>query len=283
MQPPFVSNPTYILAPNWTFVPGGPIDLGNIVADPFRPHMVLTRPDPEASPSIQRHVDENWQLHLASGSDVTVGLWVKFVDLVGVKLGLAHRRRLSTAYNMTALETVYYTDMPTMAQVKERVRDPDVKELMRPDNPFSKPVFMITGIKIARGFSLSAGGSSADGGTLGAEGPAGSPATVGGNVGVAFSKGHNFGFDSKGDIVFAYQLMVIKPKGWKNKTFKLAEYHSSAAFLGDDEDEEDPEPEVELDLPEVQDFKTVNSSITDTTVADGQTECICIAFGQDAD
>jgi hypothetical protein len=43
-----VANPTYLLAPNWTFRPGGSIALGNIIANPLKPHIVLTKPDPDA-------------------------------------------------------------------------------------------------------------------------------------------------------------------------------------------------------------------------------------------
>ena len=57
------------------------------------------------------------------------------------------------------------------------------------------------------------------------------------------------GFESGNDIIFAYQLLRIKPKGWgKNQTLDIDEFHDKAAFLGDDEgNEEEEQVQVEKD------------------------------------
>ncbi|EFW99985.1 hypothetical protein CMQ_303 [Grosmannia clavigera kw1407] len=280
-MPPPVRNPTYMLAPNWTFLPGGPIGLGNIIADPFYPHIVLTRPaiDPESSPSVQRALERDCQLQSGSKLGVSVGLWARFLDSVGLNLRTKHENQRSTTYKMSSLETLYYTDMPTLAEVQERIEDPVVHELMRLNNPFSKPVYMVTGLKIAKGFSLSDSGSSTNGGSVGSDIPiAGGPATVGAEAAVEVEKEHSYKSEAGSDIVFAYQLMTIAPKGWKKKTFRLAEHHSSAVFLGDDDDEEEPAIEVELDYPKVADLKEFGTDFSHMTVMDGVGECICIAY-----
>jgi len=273
MVAPLVQNPTYLLAPNWTFPPGGPIDLGNIIADPFRPHLVLTRPASDGpQPSIQKVRETDWQLQVDSGLNLTVGLWAKFVDNVGAKIRLQYKHRLGSDYSMVALETVYYTDMPTLAQVQERVKDPDIHELLRLDNLFSRPVYMVTGLKIARGFRLSSKSSSSDGGV----------GEAGGEIDVAVAKAHEHRFKSETDIIFAYQLMRIAAKGWKEKTLKLTEYHPSAAFLGDNEEQEQV-LEVESEFPQVSDLKELGTVFSDMTVTDGTTEYVCIAFEEEDD
>ena len=54
-------------------------------------------------------------------------------------------------------------------------------------------------------------------------------------------------FEAEGDIIFAYQLVKIKPKGWsKEKTPRMNEHEHRQAFLGDEErKEEDVESEIE--------------------------------------
>jgi len=40
-----VRYPTYLLAPNWAFRPGGRIAIGNIIVDPLLPHHAILKPD----------------------------------------------------------------------------------------------------------------------------------------------------------------------------------------------------------------------------------------------
>jgi hypothetical protein len=190
---PLVQNPTCILAPNWTFVRGGSIELGNVIADPFRPHLVLARVDPNGpQPDIQTAREKDWQLQNRSGLSLTVGLWAKFTDSVGFKTRLKYQHRLGTAYSMTGLETIYYTD--TLAQVQERVKDPVVRELLRLDNPYSKPVYMVTGLKIATGFRPSINGSLDDSEGREADAPASGlvPLTARGKIALNVTKKHKY-------------------------------------------------------------------------------------------
>ncbi|RYO92387.1 hypothetical protein DL766_000357 [Monosporascus sp. MC13-8B] len=279
MPPKLVENPTYILAPNWTFVPGGPIALGNVIADPSRPHIVLKKPpkNPATQPSVQQVSEKNWRLHLSSQLNLSASLWAQFVELVGLKLGASHGRHARASYSMRELETVYYVEMPDSAFVKELIKDPAVHELMRLDNPFSRPVYMVTGLKISRGFVLSVDKSGDNSGGLGASGPAG-PATAGGGVDISVKSEKGLGFESGNDIIFAYQLVRIAPKGWKEKTFKLREYAPSAAFLSDGDDKDEQEMEVESDFLEMQDLEDPGMGFSSTKVLNGSMEYSCIAF-----
>ncbi|KAI8955495.1 hypothetical protein F4801DRAFT_529590 [Xylaria longipes] len=298
MHPLPVNNPTYLLAPNWTFIPGGPIDLGNIVADPFRPHLVLSRPPSESDedkkeaarlPSTQRHTEGNWRLALGSSRNLTVGLWAKFVDVVGVRLGAERSRLLDTSYAMDSLETVYFTDLPSPDYICQRVAaHPGLREIMRLDNAYSRPVYMVTGLKIARGFSLSVGSSSATSASAEVGGGDGEVA-AGGQFAASREKRGQLDFSSTSDIVFAYQLMRIAPKGWKQKRFKISEFHSAAAFLSDDNDDHGPEQEqfeAEWDFPDVPELKDLDTEFSEMKIVGGDTEnteWTCISFEDDED
>lgn len=295
-----INNPTYMLAPNWIYHPGESIALGNIIADPSLPHLAISRPpskndlDKEGAaslPKIQKHTDTDWRLAAGSRRNLSAGLWATFLDIFGVRLR-AERGRISDAdYTMNSLQTVYFTDLPSQAYVRQCIAaEPELRELMRLDNLFGRPVYMITGLKIARGFSLSANSSSATGGSAKAGAGTGD-AAAGGEFAASRETAGQLNFSSASDIVFAYQLMKIKPKGWKQKRLERSEYHSSAAFLGDRDGEdgedgsEQEQFEAEWDFPDVEDLKILDTEFSEKQIVDDEENIVrtCITFEGDED
>jgi hypothetical protein len=276
-----VQNPTYMLAPNWTFRPNGPIALGNIVVDPFKPHRVLTKPDSsKPSPLTETTTDENWRLHLGKDRTVNLSLWVRFLQNIGFNVGTDHDKSTSADYIMESLETTYYTEEPSIEEVNERVMDPKVRKLMRVDNLLSKPVYMITGLKIAKGFKLTSERSSRHAAHAEASAPLASQATVGVQAGGSMENSRSDGFQSINDIVFAYQLLKIIPKGFKEKVFEIKEFQSKATFLGDEDTAEDAAVEVESSFAIASDLVEVGKGkvVTESKLNDGEVECVCISF-----
>lgn len=230
-----VANPTYLLAPNWTFRPDGPIALGNIIANPLKPHIVLTRPDPTAAkPEVTTAYEKNVKLVDERGRSLSLSLWANFLETVQLKIGAEQARKLRTEYTIETLETTYFRDGVTPELVMERAKDPIVRALMKPDTILSKPVYMVTGIKIAKGFHLSSEGASKSGGELGATLPTGSFGSAGGEGKIGSDKGTAYDFSSD-EVVFAYQLLKMAPKGWGEKRLVYGtEYQSTGVFLSDD-------------------------------------------------
>ncbi|KAF3910595.1 hypothetical protein ABW21_db0203338 [Orbilia brochopaga] len=275
---------TYILVPNWTFVPGGPISLGNIIADPFRPHLVLSKAPP-SSPHVQRVPQKDWQFGRSSSNSVSTSLWASFAELVSLRLGGSTTRVRDENYSMRELETAYYSDWLDMStHIKERVnKDPVVREVMRFDNPFSKPVWMVTGIKIARGFRLSSGRERANGVDIEASAPVVvAPVSVGAGVGVEVKRKKDLKFESETDIVFAYQLLKIAPKGWKGKKLEMKEHFAGAAFLSDAGPKEQ-EVEVEEDLAEVDDLDDFGRDFAQYAKTGDEGEYVCVVAEADSD
>jgi hypothetical protein len=241
-----VANPTYLLAPNWTFRPGGPIALGNIIANPFKPHIVLTKPDPDTpQPKTTTVTETDWRLVDGGGLTLSLGLWANFLESIQVKLGIDRRTNLKSEYSAETLETTYFEDGITTDHVRDRAKDPIITTLMTPGSIMSKPVYMVTGIKVAKGFRLSAEAASACGAELSATVPTGGPASVGagGKFGVDKSQSYGFAADN---VVFAYQLLKMAPKGWgKNKAVYGKEYQSTGSLLGD---EGGDDGDVDLDV-----------------------------------
>jgi hypothetical protein len=125
---------------------------------------------------------------------------------------------------------------------------------MKPDSILSKPVFMITGVKIAKGFHLSSEGAAKFGGQLGVTATTGGLPSAGGEGKFGVDKAQTYAF-STDNVVFAYQLLKLAPKGWGEKRAVYGtEYQSTAAFLGDDGgDDGDVQLEVEFSY-----FKTAD-------------------------
>jgi hypothetical protein len=86
-----VTNPTYLFAPNWNFPLDGPIALGNIVGDPFRPHRSLSKPAADGpAPDIITSVESDWRLELERIRSVNLSLWTEIFDVANLDVG-SHR------------------------------------------------------------------------------------------------------------------------------------------------------------------------------------------------
>ncbi|KAM6527501.1 hypothetical protein FSOLCH5_003567 [Fusarium solani] len=244
-----VQNPTYFLAPNWNFPPGGRIAIGNIIRNPLKPHLFLTKADTNKPQSTTSSLEKNWRLSLETATTKSLTLWGVFLEKIRLSTTAQQERIKNGKFTMASLETIYLSDDLSPKEIKARCNDPLVRDYMCLDSILCSPVYMVTGIKVAKGFKLEGEKSTSTsletegGGEVSQEASAGLRATASKKERIADE------FDSDGDIVFAYQLMKITPKGWgKEKTLKTSEYQHRQAFLSD---EEKTEEEVEAEIREV--------------------------------
>ncbi len=241
-----VRNPTYLLAPNWTFQPGGPIALGNIISDPFRPHRWLSKLGPDEDvPKTECSNEANWHMETENVRSDNISLWTKIFNLAQVDTGARRCKANNVAFDMSHLETVYFVDEPTVDDMAIRARHPRVSAVLNSGSPFRRgTIYMVTGLKIAHDFRLTQTSSIDRGGHAGAEQevmPAmGLGVSVGGEVQVGGEARHERGFEATNDIIFAYQLLRIRVKGkMGNEVFEVEEFQDKAAFLNDDDDIEE--------------------------------------------
>lgn len=109
-------------------------------------------------------------------------------------------------------------------------------------------MYLITGLKIARGFTLTYNSGKESRAEIGFKGNVAPVVTLGTQAKWAGQNDSFTNFESENDIVFAYQLLRIKPKGrGKNRTIHIDEFHHRAAFLSDNV-ESDEEDSVEVDI-----------------------------------
>ncbi|KAH7153362.1 hypothetical protein EDB81DRAFT_791250 [Dactylonectria macrodidyma] len=226
--------PTYLLSPNWTFRPGGKIAIGNVIVDPLQPHRAIIKPDPQNPMPIETATERNWQLSIKNNRKLDLSLWATFAENIGVKFGTTQAHIKDEQYRMASLDTESLQDDPSDEYIKALCNGPKVKEYMRLDSLLCKPIYIVTGLKIAKGFSLTATNDQSVNFTVkaGLEHVTGSALAAG--TGSQLSSHVSAHFESDNDIIFAYQLMVIKPKGWtKDKKFVATDFLKHALLTNE--------------------------------------------------
>lgn len=242
-----VQDPSYLLAPNWTFRPNGSIALGNIIANPFRPQHVLFKPI-RALSAIETATENNWSLATEKIRSTNVGIWASCLDQLNVNLGAKHHKAEKVKFTMKSLDTVYFRDDPSIENIRELANEPRVRSILNADSLFHGPVYMVTGLKIAKGFKLTHSDSSERAFSTNVLATTAPDVSIGPKAEVESKMGVSDGFEAANDIIFAYQLLRIKPKGWgKNTTFKTDGFRHRAAFLSDSDEDDEEDIDVEID------------------------------------
>ncbi|RSL42017.1 hypothetical protein CEP53_012424 [Fusarium sp. AF-6] len=197
----------------------------------------------------QRRQPQHWRLSLETATTKSLTLWGAFLEKIRLGTTAQQERIKNGLFTMESLETIYLSEDPSPEEIKARCNDPLVREYMRLDSLLCSPVYMVTGIKVAKGFKLEGEKSSSTSVEFEGGGEVSQEASVGINVATTKKERIADEFESDGDIVFAYQLMKITPKGWrKEKRLKMSEYQHRQAFLVD---EEEAEKKVEVEISEV--------------------------------
>jgi len=277
--------PTYILAPNFTYHPDTSICLGDIVEYPDDPTKPLSSVPEAGLPPITKHFDYENEFSNQSSLSLRGSIWANFLDRASARIGGGTGDEVLTKYTIRRLETIYFTKQPTDEEAAERVKEKKVQAAVDAGLLKKKPVFMITGLKVARGFQLSRSVSSTTDVDAKLEAPITSE--IGMGVDAAHSRGkkaeetHRTGQD----IIFAYQLHIIthKRKGLAlaQKDVDIAVYRAPGAFLSEDErgGEEDS---VVVDVATESALRDFDKELDMEAVSakDGEEVCVCVVFGE---
>ena len=233
-----MSRKTYLLVPSFDYPPGSSICLGALLADPLSPHRVLANLAEDQRPEVTTSVQKDRVITRGMGHEAAISTGAQLLQIIGAKVGGDFARDESVEYAMEALRTEFFKSDPDSGAIRELLQAPLVRDAMQ-STMWSRPLYMITGLKIAEGFSLSSNSTVKRGGKLGADVPV--PAVQGLSVGFETSaskkesRGDSFKIDH--EIVLAYRLLRISRKGWKDRKLVFDEYRSKAALLrsgGDD-------------------------------------------------
>lgn len=251
-----VQQPTYLLAPNFQLKPGGPILLGNIIADPLRPHRPLTTIDASTLkatyPRIETITYDDRTVTRRSSHDASMAVGAQIARIISAKVSGTRGSSVHTNYTMDAVETAYFVTDPPLEEIETRLKVPRVQTVLKAGRMpgLRQPVYMVTGVMVAKGLAVLQEKGKHGAGEVEAGGNAPTPAGdvgVGANLSKSGDMEESDTWKTQEDIVFAYQLLKIEVKGWKGTRIEYDELKHKAAFLSqdqEDDEEEDDEDEI---------------------------------------
>ncbi|KAJ5174595.1 uncharacterized protein N7482_000472 [Penicillium canariense] len=184
---------------------------------------------------------------------------------------------------------MYFVTDPALEEIQARLNTPRVQAVTRASRipGFRTPVYMVTGLMIAKGLTVDMENNKRRNGEIEISGNAPSPiAQVGAGVNLAKSTNAEEADNWRAgeDVVFAYQLLKIEVKGWKGDKVEYDELKHKVAYLNqDDEEETDEEKDgVEVVLISPANTDTLHSDhdighMTVTEVGEGETRFRCIS------
>ncbi|KAM0414541.1 hypothetical protein ACHAPT_013621 [Fusarium lateritium] len=235
--------PTYIPSPNWDIPADSDIlVLGRLIKDPKNPESQVPKSsaDPIPPPRIYEGEKTDWQTTLERARSGTIGIWAKCLQVLGGQLSFSQLKSAMEDHKFTNLETKYF--LPDDDYLAQALQDPGVQAYFEVHN-WRKPVYLITGIKIAKGASVTTESSmersvqaelKVDATTLGASAEAGPEGSW------TSKDRRGISYAGSTDYIFAYRLTRMKPKR-RGQAVSNESFVKGAVFGSDEEEEEDTE------------------------------------------
>ncbi|KAK3629306.1 hypothetical protein LTR56_013035 [Elasticomyces elasticus] len=232
---------TYLVVPNFTFRPyTGSIRLGSIVADPTRPHRILSTVDEhvlaQRYPRIEKVPETANEVTRDASASVSGAVWARFLQVAQTEISGQWSTTRVKKYTMDRMDTEYFVFDPEPGEVEARVAEKAVRKVLRGEGSWArKPVYMVNGVKIAKGLVVNDVTLGSTSGKLEASGGGPTPAgTVEGGAKLEGGRKKNDQDVTHAavDVVFAYQLLEIKYGMFHRKTLEIDEYRPKAGFQG---------------------------------------------------
>ncbi|CAN9329604.1 unnamed protein product [Alternaria alternata] len=227
----------YLQAPNFELLPPptGPLKLGHILDDPKEPRYPLNEDDvqPLAASETYTHTATGFSATRSQLNEAGFRLWAKLTELVPVGVDASANRKSDSTdvFTIKTVDTIYF--LPSKKYLDASLKSVDVKRFLEASR-WGASVFIITGLKVARGAGIStyklkekkdAGEASASLNALSA------PIGIGAVAGRETVSEEATSIESLGDFVLGYQLRKILYK--KGKPIKHEAYNVGATFDSD--------------------------------------------------
>lgn len=280
------STPTYFLAPSCDFPADGLIALGSIIVHPKTPQKSLNHRDNQrvAVPAddLQESFKDNWEDAIKTARHNKVTLWASFLQMIlgfGTDVSVGVKQGRDDIYKFRQLETKFFE--PNAAYIENSLKAEGVVAYISATR-FKKPVYMVTGVKVARGASVTSktlNGYEAmlkagiDGTTL-----TGVPISGGPKVETNSTKEQEVKFDNGSDYVFAYRVVKIQLS--KDGNVKGHKDYVKGALFGTDEGMSNKEDLVGWGMEQLigASEELQNNVVVSEAYEDGQT--VIVAFGK---
>jgi hypothetical protein len=260
---------TWILAKGCEYRPGGTISLGQILVKPFEPSLPLLPDGPLPLP--ESGVERSYQSSVEAASYTALGgsfkIWADVSMLpIGGDLGGKFLNLKNVSWHFDRLETEIM--VPRLLDVQTAIsKEEVVAQINRKKFDFKRRLYMVTGVRIARGARLFQSDSRMVGGKVAASADlsvfSAVPLKSGSAVDFSSTKIANYSFNDASDFIYAYRVCEIhygkdvytKPFN-KGDTFGLD--HG-----GDDEssDEDDEGGEERIVVEKIEDSEYTGSEV----------------------
>ncbi|KAF8856771.1 hypothetical protein BDZ45DRAFT_803907 [Acephala macrosclerotiorum] len=230
-----MSRKTYFRMPDFDHPPNGLVQLGQIIASPRDPSQRLAPPLPVIN--TQTNKKTNYHEVVAKARRGEIGLWVQFLaSIVGVGGDVTAKwaRENNHILEFRELEASFFE--PDNEYLQQSVAKSEIVRDHINKTP-GKSLYMVTGLKIARGARSIVQMRQAVGLDVKVGADAlpftGVPVQGGPAFKIDNALGARFQFDGSSDFVFAYRLLRIIPK--PHGVFKVKRHEKGAEILGNDD------------------------------------------------
>lgn len=204
---------TYLIPNTVGFYPSdGLVALGRIITDPWVPDEAINPTSTLPLPKLEQQTERDFKTVIKHGSKGRYGIFLQFLNLSVVegKLGFHHSNHEDLYMSASMMETKYF--IPTDEYVEEALRQQEVISKLSKQG-YTEKLYMIIGLKIARGAQVTTLVSSAKGGDAKVSVDGSSFGAAGLKLGpeLELSHAHLIYKSSKpeSDFVYAYRLREI--------------------------------------------------------------------------
>jgi hypothetical protein len=223
---------TYLFAPNFTTHLDANIQLGTVVANPFRPNKWIAQIP--LNIKTDTHVEYDRSISPGVSASTHVNIFANFLETASANIGLQRDKSILDHYTMDTLETISYKRDITDDEAAEIVNsNAKIQAAMKNSILGSAPVYIVTGLKIAKGFHLTSDFAKSKGLNIAATIPITEQVSAGTDIGTSHGKTLSEESSTTQDIAFAYQLHAVAKKGWwRKRLVNIDVYAPRAAALG---------------------------------------------------
>lgn len=244
----------YIRSPDLEFLQDGPIKIGNVITDMFFPQDPIATLQP-ISNTIQGAGYGTGRKSRENHASIDLSFSAKLYQAFGGQAEAKGSNAMHTLYDFDEIQSFYLKDNPTKADVKTlRDNDEEVKAALA-----TGPIYIITGLKIAKGLRYSNERSSEAQASVRGGAQVNEHAVIQGKAEGTKGGTNTEKWPVLGSPIIAYRLHIIKSSKflWRSEILasKSLDPKSHGFMSRDDEDEEDFDLEsAEVGLEDVKYF-----------------------------
>jgi hypothetical protein len=225
--------PTYHRAPNFQIPASGHVQLGTIIIDLGQLEAFNAGDEvPIPADHIYKNKSKGFQATITNDRSLEVGFWAKVFTpaAFGAEASDGHQKNVKTAVYVRDLETIYF--FPSIEYMSATLQRPALKTFMEVTRKRS-PVYMITGIKIARGATWESSNTKTNNAALGLSlpDPFSGVIEVGPKLNSSTAKSSSTQVEDSEDFILAYRATKI----WYGMRGHMkTEHHLKGATMSDD-------------------------------------------------